>query len=446
MSAAEAIGTQALRERERLSRDLRRTLAMILAGGVGSRLNVMVRKRAKPAVPFGGIYRLIDFTLSNVMNSGLERVGILTQYLPYSLTEHIGDGRSWGLVGRSREVKILPPHQGTRGSDWYLGTADAIHRNLAYIHRHEPELIVLLSGDHIYSMDYSRMIDRHLRVGADATIAVRRVPIEEASSFGTIHVDSDSFITGFEEKPKKPTSNLISMGIYVFSAARLVRRLEEITGTGTGVDFGHHIFPAMLDHGDRLFAYQWDGYWEDVGTIKAYFDSHMDLISPNAPIDFRGWSVRTNLDEMRVGDRPPAFVERGGRLERSFMGRGSRIAGEVTESILSPGVIIEPGARVHRSILMHDVRIGAGAQVENSILDKEVHVEREASVGLIGANTPNHRFPTHLDSGITLIGKGATVAERAKVGKNVIVFPLQVLAQSGRKVVESGETVGGDED
>lgn len=446
MTAAETIGPQALRARERLARELRRSLALILAGGVGSRLNVLVRKRAKPAVPFGGIYRLIDFTLSNVMNSGLERVGILTQYLPYSLTDHIDDGRSWGLVGRSREVKILPPHQGTRGSDWYLGTADAIHRNLSYIHRHEPELIVILSGDHIYSMDYSRMIDRHLRVGADASIAVRRVPLEQASNFGTIHVDGDSFITGFEEKPEHPTSDLISMGVYVFSAGKLVRRLEEITGAGNGVDFGHHIFPAMLDQGDRLYAYQWDGYWEDVGTIKAYFDSHMDLISPDSPIDLKEWAVRTNLDEVRVGDRPPAFIGQGARIERSLVGRGARIAGEVTDSILSPGVIVEPGARVHRSILMHDVRIGAGARLEQAILDKDVQVEREASIGLTGEVIPNHQFPSHLDSGLTLVGKGATVAERTKVGKNVVIFPLQVLAQSGRKVVESGETIGGDDD
>lgn len=446
MNAAESISPQTLRERERLSRELRRTLAMILAGGVGSRLNVLVRKRAKPAVPFGGIYRLIDFTLSNVMNSGLERVGILTQYLPYSLSDHIGDGRSWGLVGRSREVKILPPHQGTRGSDWYLGTADAIHRNLSYIQRHEPELVVILSGDHIYSMDYARMIDRHVRMGADATIAVRRVPLAEASNFGTIHVDTDSFITGFEEKPQRPTSDLISMGIYVFSTACLVRRLEEITGTGAGVDFGHHIFPAMLEQKDRLFAYQWDGYWEDVGTIKAYFDSHLDLISDDAPIDLPAWSVRTNLDETRVGDRPPAFVSRGGALDRSLMGRGCRIQGSVSESILSPGVIVEPGAVVRRSILMHDVRIKAGARIENSILDKDVVVEPDATIGVIGENTPNRRFPTHLDTGISLVGKGATVATRAKVGKNVVIFPLQTLAQSGRKVVESGETVGGEDD
>lgn len=433
-----------LRERERLARELRSTLAMILAGGVGSRLNVLVRERAKPAVPFGGIYRLIDFTLSNVMNSGLERVGVLTQYLPYSLTDHVGDGKSWGLVGRTREVKILPPHQGTRGSDWYLGTADAIYRNQSYIHRHSPDLVVILSGDHVYHMDYARMIDAHLRSGADASIAVRRVPIEDASDFGTIHINEQSWITGFEEKPKVPKSNLISMGIYVFSTAVLLSRLEEITGSGRGPDFGHHIFPAMLDGGDRLYAYQWNGYWEDVGTIRAYFDSHLDLIANESRLDLKAWGVRTNLDEARDGDRPPVFVQRGAVLEGSLVGRGSRIEGAVTSSILSPGVVVESGAHVHRSIVMQDCRIRSGARLENVILDKEVTVGEGVSIGIEGDDRVNERFPTHLDSGITLIGKGARLGEGIVIGKNVVVSPQEVLSRPERSRIESGDSIGSE--
>lgn len=438
-------GSATLRQREQLSRELRGSLAMILAGGVGSRLNVLVRKRAKPAVPFGGIYRLIDFTLSNVMNSGLERVGILTQYLPYSLTDHIDDGRHWGLVGRSREVRILPPHQGTRGSDWYLGTADAIWRNASYIHRHQPDLVVILSGDHVYNMDYAPMIDAHVKAGADASIAVRRVPLAEASSFGTIHVDAQSAIVGFEEKPKNPTSDLISMGIYVFSTPILLRRLESITGAGKGADFGHHIFPAMLHAGDRLFAYPWDGYWEDVGTIRAYFDSHMDLIRADGALPLPDWKVHTNLTETRMGDRPPAYFGRGAAAERSLVGRGCRIFGEVGDSILSPGVVVEPGASVHRSILMHDVRVEAGAQLENVILDKGTVIGREARLGRDGDDRPNLRFPSHLDSGITLIGKEARIGAGVRVGKNVVVFPQETVEKTSAPAIVSGETIGGDD-
>ncbi len=434
-----------LRAGERLARDLRHSLALILAGGVGSRLNVLVRQRAKPAVPFGGIYRLIDFTLSNLINSGLERVGILTQYLPYSLTDHIGDGRHWGLVGRTREVRILPPHQGASGSDWYLGTADAIYRNLGYIHRHDPEFVLLLSGDHVYHMDYAPMIDAHVRAGADVTIAVRRVPMEQASDFGTVHVDRDSYIVGFEEKPAVPTSNLISMGIYVFSARVLVERLMRWTSTGAAPDFGHHIFPRMLSGGDRMFAYEWSGYWEDVGTLRAYFDSHMDLVRAEGALDLSAWRIRTNLDESRVGDRPPAWIARGAEEDRVLVSRGCRLEGTVTESILSPGVVIERGAHVHRSILMHDVRIGAGAKLEHAILDKQVEVGHDARIGFSDdGGRINERFPTHLDGGLTVIGKGARVPERARIGTNVCVFPGSVLRTLGRPTVASGETVGED--
>jgi glucose-1-phosphate adenylyltransferase len=420
--------------------DPRQALAMILAGGVGSRLNVLVRHRAKPAVPFGGIYRLIDFPLSSVMNSGMERVGILTQYLPYSLTDHIAEGRPWGLVGRAREVRILPPHQGTHGSDWYRGTADAIFRNLSYVHRHHPELVVILSGDHIYTMDYIRMIDYHLRSGADATVAVQPVPIETASLFGTVVTEGDR-ITGFEEKPEHPTSNLISLGIYVFSTQVLVRRLVEASARWPDTDFGRHVFPAMLQAGDTLCAYLEEGYWQDVGTIRAYFDTHMDLIDPEHPLDLRAWGIRANLEENRLGDRPPAYVGSSAHVEDSMLARGCRIEGTVTESILSPGVTVEAGAVVHRSILMHDDNIGPGALLDHVILDKNVEIGREAVLG-IGPDTVNQRFPKHLDSGITVVGKGARITDGAHIGRNVVVYPFEDLSRFGRSRIESGETVG----
>lgn len=421
--------------------DTRRALAMILAGGVGSRLNVLVRHRAKPAIPFAGIYRLIDFPLSNTMNSGIERVGILTQYLPYSLTDHIGNGQHWGLVGRAREVRILPPHQGNSGSDWYRGTADAIYRNLSYISRHDPELVLVLSGDHIYYMDYTRIIDMHLNTGADVTLAVRRIPIETAHLFGIVHADSNGRITGFEEKPAQPKSNLINMGIYVFNTAKLIRRLEEMKEAKSD-DFGHHVFPAMLERGDRLIAYEDDGYWQDVGTIRAYYDTHMEMLRPDHPLDLRGWRIRSNMAENVLGDRPPGYIGRHGEAQQAVISRGCRVYGSVSESVLSPGVVVEQGAVVRRSILMHDTYVEAGAVLEDVILDKRVRVGREARVGGIGENTVNQVSPRHLDSGITLLGKGCRIPAGAQIGRNVAVYPMQDLEAAGPIVVESGETVG----
>lgn len=422
--------------------DMRRTIALLLAGGEGSRLNVLVHKRAKPAVPFGAIYRIIDFALSNVMHSGLEKVGILTQYMPYSLTDHIGIGESWGMIGRSREMRILPPHTGQRGSDWYRGTADAIYRNLSYIDRHQADLILILSGDHVYRMDYAPMIAEHVRSGADATIAVREVPMEEAGNFGTVLADEAGRITGFEEKPRTPRSNLISMGIYVFSRRALKEELDEVVGHQGLVDFGAHVFPAMLTRGRHLQTFRFQGYWQDVGTIRAYFDSHMEMLEPGGPIDLPSWGVRTNRDENRPGDRPPARFTPTARVDRSIIATGCTIAGEVRQSILSPGVVVEAGAVVERSILMHDVRVGAGARVTEAILDKQVALGPGAIVGGIGENVPNLRYPGHLDGGQVLIGKSASVPAGSRIEKNTILFPSVTLPRGARSHTKAGETIG----
>ncbi|MCK4303303.1 MAG: glucose-1-phosphate adenylyltransferase [Candidatus Eisenbacteria sp.] len=421
--------------------DLRGILALILAGGVGSRLNVLVHRRAKPAVPFGGTYRIIDFVLSNIMNSGIERAGVLTQYMPYSLTRHLGRGDSWGLVGRAREVRILPPHTGSRASDWYKGTADAVYRNLGYVGRHNPEMLLMLSGDHIYSMDYASMIEHHIESGADATLAVMPIPIERASGFGTVMVDSQGWITGFEEKPSQPRSNLISMGIYVFNTDILVRTLEEVCGLRQETDFGKHVFPFMLER-DKLAAYKFSGYWQDVGTIKAYFDTNMELLRPESLLDLPKWNVRTNLGDDVIGDRLPAFIARGARVRYSTLARGTRIFGTVESSVLSPGVVVEEGAIVRNSILLHDDYVEAGAIVENVVADKGVTFGGEAHVGDPDlGNEVNRTYPTHLDQGLTAIGKGAVIPARCRVGRNCCVFPEAQLASLDIESLPSGETI-----
>ncbi len=425
-----------------LSVDMRRTLALLLAGGVGSRLNVLVHRRAKPAVPFGSVYRIIDFAMSNIMSSGLERVGILTQYMPYSLTDHIGRGEPWGMVGRSREARILPPHTGHRDSDWYLGTADAIYRNKSYIDRHDPDLVLILSGDHVYRMNYGAMVAHHLESGADATIAVLEVPIEEAPSFGTVLVDASDRITGFEEKPEKPGSNLISMGIYCFGRRILCDQLDEVIGEQQKTDFGRHVFPQMLDSGLHLQAYRFDGYWQDVGTIRAYYDCHMEMLSSNGGLDLENWKVRTNWDEKRAGDRPPARFAPTARVGGSVVARGGQIAGRVQESVLSPGVVVEEGAVVERSILMNDVRIGEGARVIDAIVDKQSVIGPGAVVGGHGLSTPNYRFPTHLQSGLVLIGKGAHIPKDARIERNAILFPEVTLPRGEHAHVGAGQTIG----
>ncbi len=425
----------------RLTYDLRNTLALILAGGVGSRLNVLVRRRAKPAVPFGGIYRIIDFALSNVMNSGIERAGVLTQYMPYSLTKHLGRGDGWGMVGRTREVRILPPHTGTRASDWYKGTADAVFRNLGYIARHDPEMVLLLSGDHIYYMDYVALIEHHIQSGADATLAVMPMPIELCSSFGTIMTDEHDRVTGFEEKPAQPRSNLISMGIYVFTTSALVRSLEEVCGLRRETDFGKHVFPYMLER-DKLSVYRFNGYWQDVGTIRAYFDTNMELLKPDSPLSLPRWGVRTNLTEDARGDRPPAFIARGARVRHATLARGARIRGTVEGSVLSPGVVVEDGAVVRNSVLLHDCVVGAGALVDGVVADKRVAIGREARVGDpdLGDDV-NRVYPTHLDQGITVIGKSAVIPGRCRIGRNCCIWPDARLGDIDMERLPSGETV-----
>jgi len=415
---------------------MRKTLAMLLAGGKGTRLNILARLRAKPAVPFGGIYRIIDFTLSNVMHSGLTRVGILTQYKPLSLMEHIGNGQAWDLVGRTREAKILPPSTGEKDSDWYKGTADAIAQNMDYIKGHKPERVLILSGDHIYKMDYSLMVKYHKDKGADLTIAMMEVPIKDAHQFGIAITDSNDRIVDWEEKPKEPKSNLASMGIYVFNSEALYKYLGP---ERCGNDFGKEIIAKMINEA-KVYAYRFKGYWRDVGTLQSYWDANMDLLDPNSGIELEKWCVRTNMDVGRIGDRAPARILKGAKVVDSIISPGCVIEGEVTNCIISPGVIVKKGALLHGSVIMHDVVIGENATIDNTIIDKDVVIGNNCLIGHGSSTVPNERFPSHLSTGLTIIGKGSVIPEGTKIGRNVIMYPM-VKANKVPKEVPAGATI-----
>jgi len=402
-------------------REAKDALVLLLAGGIGSRLNILVGHRAKPAVPFGGLYRIIDFSLSNVMNSGLTRVGVLTQYKPLSLMRHIGTGEAWDFVGRTRGVKILPPRTGEKDSDWYKGTADAIRQNIDFIRGNPSEQVVILSGDHIYQMDFDAMITYHRHKKADITVGMMVVPKSEIHQFGAGIVDDHNRLIGWEEKPKEPKTNLASMGIYIFDTDYL---LDTLSRDRKENDFGMHIIPRAIAE-DRVFAYPFYGYWHDVGTIQSYWETNMDIIRPDSGISPEEWGIRTNTEADGLPmDRAPGRFISGCQVHSSMISAGCVIEGTVVNSVLSPGVIVKKGAVVRDSVIFEDSVIEADARVDLVICDKRVNVGRGAIVGY-GDNKDiaNHEFPSHLYTGITLVGKAAKVPAGMKIGRNCIVNP-----------------------
>ncbi len=417
-------------------------LVLILAGGVGSRLNILVQKRAKPAVPFGGIYRIIDFSLSNVMNSGLKKVGVLTQYKPLSLMHHLGMGEAWDFTGRSRGVTILPPRTGEKESDWYHGTADAVRRNLDFLEANPAEQVVILSGDHIYHMDFDAMIEYHRSKKADVTVAMMIVPKSEMHQFGSGIVDKHDRIIEWEEKPKNPRTNLASMGIYVFDYKYL---LNTLIRDKSEIDFGHHILPRAIAE-DNVFAYPFYGYWRDVGTIQAYWEANMDILKKESGISPQRWEIRTNIEtEGRAADRAPARFGVACHLENCMISAGSNIQGSVVNSVLAPGVVVEEGAIVINSILFEDCIVRKGAIVDLAILDKRVQVGANAVVGF-GENytVVNQLKPSHLYTGITLIGKGAMVPAGQKIGRNCVINTNITEDAYPGKTIEDGGSLFAD--
>jgi len=390
--------------------------AFILAGGLGSRLCLLSERRAKPAVPFGGKYRIIDFTLSNCVNSGIFDVGVLTQYRPFSLNVHIGSGRPWDLDRSRGGVHLLQPSLGSVQSDWYQGTADAIYQNVIHLRRRRIDEVLVLSGDHVYKMDYNVLYAFHKASGASVTVAVTEVPAESISSFGILEADRNGRVTGFKEKPRRAESRLASMGVYLFDRLALVRWLAEDAATpGSGHDFGKDILPRLVARGEHVYAYRFGGYWQDVGTLDSYYQTNLDFLGDHPPLDLGDpdWVIHT-----QSADRPPVRVGRGGKVSRSFVANGCRIAGRVEHSMLFPGVTVAPGAVVRDSLVMHDALIGRGAVVDHGVLDKEVRVGDGAVVGEGDASTPNRACPDHLSSGLLVVGKGARLPKDIRVGRN----------------------------
>ena len=391
----------------------KKCVAMLLAGGQGSRLGVLTGKIAKPAVPYGGKYRIIDFPLSNCTNSGIDTVGILTQYKPLELNDYVGSGKAWDLDRIDGGVHILPPYQSQQGGDWYKGTANAIYQNLAFIERYNPEYVLILSGDHIYKMDYSDMLNQHVESGAGCTIAVLDVSLEEASRFGIMNANPDGTIYEFEEKPKNPKSTLASMGIYIFDWEKLRYYLtEDEKDPNSSNDFGKNIIPAMLNAGELLKVYRFSDYWKDVGTVDSLWDANLDLLNPNLNLDLadKNWKIYS-----KTTGTSPQYISDTAKVENSLITNGCEIYGDVDYSILFKDVTIEEGATVDYSLVMPGAVIKKGAKVRYAIIAEDVVVEEGAVIGGDPAVVGTDNW------GITVIGDNLTVGKNAEVSANKMI-------------------------
>ena len=411
-------------------------IAMLLAGGQSSRLGVLTAKVAKPAVAFGGKYRIIDFPLSNCINSGIDTVGVLTQYQPLRLNAHIGIGIPWDLDRNFGGVTILPPYEKSSNSEWYTGTANAIYQNLEYMETFNPDYVLILSGDHIYKMDYEVMLDFHKEHDADVTIAAMPVPMEEASRFGIVVTEEEGRIAEFQEKPPQPKSNLASMGIYIFSWPVLKEALLALKNE-PGCDFGKHIIPYCHEKGQRLFAYEYNGYWKDVGTLGSYWEANMELIDiiPEFNLYEEFWKIYTNSEIL-----PPQYISSQSVIERSIIGNGSEIYGEVHNSVIGSGVTIEEGTVVRDSIIMKDVTIGKGCVVDKSIIAEKCKIGDNVTLG-IGSDVPNKLKPAIYSFGLVTIGENSVVPSGVQIGKNTAISGVTSKEDYPNGVLDSGETL-----
>lgn len=414
-----------------------RVLAMILAGGQGERLSILSQERAKPAVMFAGRYRIIDFTLSNCVNSNIFRVAVLTQYRPRSLNEHIRIGRPWDLDRSDGGVFLLQPYTGRGESDWYRGTADAVYQNLSILDEHRVDLVLVLAGDHIYHMRYDEMIASHRTTGADVTLGVVPVPWDDVARYGTVVLDEDKRVLDFQEKVGEPQSNLGSMGIYVFNREVLKARLTEDAYRKSTHDFGRDIIPSMVGR-DKVYAHEFQGYWRDVGTVEAYWQANMDLLEERPEFNLYDPEnpVKTNTELY-----PPAKIGPRADVRRSLLSDGCVVEGLVHHSVLSPGVVVEEGAVVRDSIIFNNSTIQRGAVIDRCIVDKEVTIGRDARLGTGEDYTPNQQEPRNLYSGLTLVGKRAVLPPGVRIGRNCKISPGVSPADFASPVVPSGETI-----
>ena len=416
-------------------------IAMLLAGGQGSRLGVLTSKLAKPAVAFGGKYKIIDFPLSNCINSGIDTVGVLTQYRPLRLNQHIGIGIPWDLDRSIGGVTVLPPYEKSENSQWYTGTANAIYQNIEYINYYNPEYVLILSGDHIYKMDYEVMLDHHKSMGADITLATYEVPMEEASRFGVVITDDEGVIQEFEEKPEKPRSNKASMGIYIFKWSVLKDALEELKDVPS-CDFGKHIIPHCHEHGSKVVAYDFKGYWKDVGTLGSYWEANMELVDiiPEFNLYEEFWRIYTKSDIL-----PPQYIDEAGKVTESIVGEGTEVYGEVSHCVIGSGVTIGKGAVVKDSIIMNGTVIGEGCVVDKAIIAENVEVGANCDLG-VGEEAPNEKKPNIYSFGLVTIGENSIIPEGVKIGKNTAIFgPTEKseypdgLLKSGSSLIKVGE-------
>lgn len=409
---------------------------MLLAGGQGSRLGVLTAKVAKPAVSFGGKYRIIDFPLSNCINSGVDTVGVLTQYQPLRLNTHIGIGMPWDLDRNVGGVTVLPPYEKSTNSEWYTGTANAIYQNLDYIDTYNPDYVLILSGDHIYKMDYEVMLDFHKENNADVTIAVMPVPMEEASRFGIMITDDNNQITEFEEKPEHPRSNLASMGIYIFSWPILRNALIQLSSQ-PNCDFGKHIIPYCHDNGNRLFAFEFNGYWKDVGTLGSYWEANMELIDiiPEFNLYEEFWKIYTKSDAV-----PPQYVSAESKIEKSLITGGAEIYGDVYNSVIGAGVTIGKGTMVRDSIIMKNTTIGENCTIDKAIIAEEVEISDGVVMG-IGEEVPNKVQPKIYSFGLVTIGENSYIPPNVKIGKNTAIAGDTTPDDYNEGVLASGETL-----
>ncbi len=411
-------------------------IAMLLAGGQGSRLGVLTSRLAKPAVAFGGKYKIIDFPLSNCINSGVDTVGVLTQYRPLRLNQHIGIGIPWDLDRSIGGVTVLPPYEKSNNSQWYTGTANAIYQNLEYMEYYNPDYVLILSGDHIYKMDYEVMLDYHKSTKADITLATYEVPIEEASRFGVVITDEDGCITEFEEKPEKPRSTKASMGIYIFNW-KILKNALQVMKDEPSCDFGKHIIPYCHENGNKVCAYDFKGYWKDVGTLASYWEANMELVDiiPEFNLYEEFWRIYTKSDVL-----PPQYIAESATITKSIIGEGTEVYGELVKSVIGSGVTIGKGAVITDSIIMNGTVIGDGAIIDKAIIAENSIIGANVELGA-GEEEDNEIAPHIYSFGLVTVGEGSIIPDNVKVGKNTAIFGPTTAEEYPKGILKSGSSL-----